>query len=170
MASSFGERMLGAATLSVPVYEEVEHDRTATRQAAGAVAIVAVAGAIGSFSLGGAGIVGAVLSAFVGWYIWSAVTLFVGTQVFRGTADMGEMLRTIGFAQAPGVLYVAGIVPLLGGLVQLFVGIWMLVCAVVAIRQALDFTTGKAIATAMIGWVPYVVIRGLVALISGGLL
>ena len=30
---------------------------------------------------------------------------------------------------------------------------WLLVTGIVAIRQALDFTTGKAILTAIIGWV-----------------
>ena len=168
--ATFTERMIGAATLNVATYEEVEHDRTATGQAAGVVLLVAIAGAIGSSGAGLIGILGAVLGAFVGWYIWSAITLFVGTGLFKGTADMGEMLRTIGFAQAPGVLYVLGIVPFFGGWVQFAVWLWMLVCAVVAIRQALDFTTGKALSTALIGWIVYVIIRGLLALLTFGLL
>jgi hypothetical protein len=165
--ASFSERMIGAATLNVPTYEEVEHDTTATGQAAGVVALVAVAGAIGSIGAGGAGVVGALISAFVGWLIWSAVTLVIGTKVFDGTADMGEMLRTLGFAQSVGVLRVLGIVPVLGWLVQLVAGIWMLVCGVVAVRQALDFTTGKAIGTVLLGWVCYVVIGALMAGLAG---
>jgi hypothetical protein len=46
----------------------------------------------------------------------------------------------------------------------------MLACAVVAIRQALDFTTGKALGTALIGWLVYVLIRGLLALLTFGLI
>lgn len=168
--ASFTERMIGAATLNVATYEEVEHDRTATGQAAGVVLLVAIAGAIGSSGAGLLGIVGAVVSAFVGWYLWSAITLFVGTGVFKGTADMGEMLRTIGFAQAPGVLNVLGIVPFFGNWVRFAVLLWMLACAVVAIRQALDFTTGKALGTALIGFIVYVVISGLLALLTFGLL
>lgn len=168
--ASFTERMIGAATLNVATYEEVEHDRTATGQAAGVVLLVAIAGAIGSSGAGLWATIGAVVSAFVGWYVWSAITLFVGTGLFRGTADMGEMLRTIGFAQAPGVLNVLGIVPFFGGWVRFAVWLWMLVCAVVAIRQALDFATGKALGTALIGFVVYVIIGSLLALLTFGLL
>lgn len=165
--AGFTERIIGAATLSVPTYEEVEHDRTATGQAAGVVALVAIATAIGSVGSGSAGVIGGLLSAFVGWFVWAAVTLFIGTRVFAGTADMGEMLRTLGFAQAPGVLKVLAIVPILGWIAWIVAGIWMLVCGVVAVRQALDFTTGKAIGTVLLGWLCYVVIGVLVAGILG---
>ncbi len=151
--AGFTERMVGAATLNISTYEEVEHDQTATGQAAGVVALVAVASAIGSYGMGGLyGSLGQVFSAFIGWVVWSAVTLLIGTKVFGGTADMGEMLRTLGFAQSVGVIKVLGIVPLLGWIAGLAAGIWMLVCGVVAIRQALDFTTGKAIGTVVLGW------------------
>jgi hypothetical protein len=168
--ASFTERMIGAATLNVATYEEVEHDRTATGQAAGVVLLVAIAGAIGSSGAGIWATIGAVVSAFVGWYVWSAITLFVGAGLFKGTADMGEMLRTIGFAQAPGVLNLLGIVPFFGVWVRFAVWLWMLACAVVAIRQALDFTTGKALGTALIGFVVYVIISSLLALLTFGLL
>ncbi|UCF18933.1 MAG: YIP1 family protein [Gemmatimonadota bacterium] len=167
--ASFTQRMIGAATLDVPTYEEVEHDTTATGQAAGVVGIVAVASAIGAIGAGGAEMAGGVVSAFVGWLIWSAVTLVIGTKVFDGTADMGEMLRTLGFAQAPGVLNVLGFIPVLGWIVRLAVGIWMLVCGVIAVRQALDFTTGKAIGTVLLGWLCYFVVAALIAGLFGGL-
>jgi hypothetical protein len=165
--AGFTERMVGAATLDVPTYEEVEHDRTATGQAAGVVALVAIATAIGSLHSGSAGVIGGLVSAFIGWLIWAAVTLFIGTRVFAGTADMGEMLRTLGFAQAPGVLKVLAIVPILGWIAWIVAGIWMLVCGVVAVRQALDFTTGKAIGTVLLGWLCYVVVGILIAGIVG---
>ncbi len=165
--AGFTERMIGAATLDVRIYEEVEHDQNATGQAAGVVALVAVAGAVGSIGYGGFGVLGALLAAFVGWVIWSAVTLVIGTKIFDGTADMGEMLRTLGFAQAPGVLYVLGLLPVVGWFVRPVIGIWMLVCGVVAVRQALDFTTGKAIGTVLIGWLCYVVVGMVLAGITG---
>jgi hypothetical protein len=165
--ASFTERMMGAATLNVPTYEEVEHDTTATGQAAGVVALVAVASAIGAIGSGPGVMIGGVISAFVGWLIWSVVTLVIGTKVFDGTADMGEMLRTLGFAQAPGVLNVLGVVPVLGWLVQIVVGIWMLVCGVIAVRQALDFTTGKAVGTVLLGWLCYMVVGLLLASFMG---
>ncbi len=166
--AGFTERMVGAATLNIATYEEVEHDQTATGQAAGVVALVAIASAIGSFGLGGLyGSVGQLISAFVGWVVWSAVTLLIGTKVFGGTADMGEMLRTLGFAQSVGVIKVLGIVPFLGWIAGLAAGIWMLVCGVVAIRQALDFTTGKAIGTVILGWLAMMALAAVVAGVFG---
>jgi hypothetical protein len=162
--ASFTERMIGAATLDIGTYEEVEHDTTAMGQAAGVVAIVAVASAIGTYEMGGiGGAVGAVISSFVSWVVWAALTLFIGTKVFNGTADMGEMLRTLGFAQSVGIIKVLGIIPMLGWIATIAAGIWMLVCGVVAVRQALDFTTGKAIGTVVLGWLAMMIISVLVA-------
>jgi hypothetical protein len=80
------------------------------------------------------------------------------------------MLRTIGFAQSPGVLNVLGIIPLLGGLVRFAVFIWILVAVVIAIRQALDFSTGKAVGTAVIGAIAYIAIMAVAAAIFGSAL
>lgn len=164
--ASFTERMIGAATLSVPIYEEVEHDHTATGQAAGVVALVALASAIGEIDAGVANMVGGVVSSFVMWVVWSAITLFIGTKVFDGTADMGEMLRTLGFAHSIGVLKVVGIIPILGWIAYLVASLWMLVCGVVAVRQALDFTTGKALGTVFLGWL----LMAVVAVVFGGVI
>lgn len=164
---SMTERMKGAALLQVDVYEEVEHDVTATSQAAGVVAIVAVCAAIGGVDGGVGGILANMVGAFVGWLIWSGITYLIGTSIFQGVATWGELLRTIGFAQSPGVLYVLGIIPVIGGLAKFGLWIWLLVTGLVAIRQALDVTTGKAVVTALLGWLSYVVVGGLLALLFG---
>ena len=166
------ERMQGAAMLNVATYEEVEHDQTATGQAATVVAIAAVAQAIGSVRAGGGGVIGALLGQLIGWAIWAGLTYLVGTKLFGGTADWGELLRTLGFSQAPGVFYVLGFVPGLGGLIRLVVGIWILVAGVIAVRQALDVTTGKAIATVAVSvliiMIPFVLAGGaIVAMLAG---
>jgi hypothetical protein len=149
---SIVDRMKGAAMLDVATYEEVEHDEKATGQAAIVVIIVAVCSAIGAVWRGGPSIIIAPVSAILGWLLWAAVTYIIGARLLGGTATWGELLRTLGFAQAPGVLMIFGIIPLLGGVVRLIVALWLLVAGVVAIRQALDFSTGKAIATAILGW------------------
>ena len=146
-------RMIGAAMLDTTVYEEVEHDQSATTQAAIVVAIVAICAAIGNYNNGSKLIIGGIVMAFVSWILWSVLTYFIGTKLFNGRADIGEMLRTLGFAQAPGVIAILGIIPFLGRLIVFAVMIWQLVTGVIAIRQALDFDTGKAVATAVIAWV-----------------
>jgi hypothetical protein len=162
MASrSMTARMMGAARLDVSVYEEVEADSTATGQAAGVVAIVALCSAIGGIGGGAQGVFSGLIAALVGWAIWAGVTYLIGDKVLGGTATWGELLRTLGFAQAPGVLFALGVIPLLGGVIKIAVGLWILVTGIVAIRQALDFGTGRAIATAILGFIPYVIVAAM---------
>ncbi len=164
---SMTERMKGAALLEIPVYEEVEADTGATGQAAGVVSLAAVCAAIGGALSGPGGLLVGLISVILGWVIWSGITYFIGTRLFGGTATWGELLRTIGFAWAPGVLYILGFVPLLGWFVRIAVSIWILIAGVVAIRQALDFGTGRALLTAVVGFIPYLCLVWVVSLILG---
>ena len=164
---SFLDRMKGAAKLDASVYEEVEADTGATGQAALVVGIVAVAAAIGGARGGTAGIFGYLIGAYLGWLVWSGVTYLVGAKLLGGTATWGEMLRTIGFAQSPGVFYALAFIPVLGVLIALGVAIWLLVAVIVAIRQALDITTGRAIATAVIGFLAYIALAALTTWLIG---
>lgn len=159
---SMVDRMKGAAFLDIETYEEVEHDESATTQAAGVVAIVAVCSAIGGIGHGGRGIIGGLIGAFIAWLLWSAITYLIGDKLLEGTATWGELLRTLGFAQAPGVILIFGIIPLLGWIAFVIGGIWMLVTGIIAIRQALDFSTGKAIGTALLGWVAMMILKGII--------
>lgn len=151
-------RMVGAAMLNVATYEEVEADTNATGQAAAVVVIVAMASAIGSAAGGLGGMIAGPLAALLGWWVWSGATYLIGDKIFGGTATWGELLRTLGFAHAPGVFLILGFLPLLGNLVEVVVRVWMLVAGIVAIRQALDFSTAKAVLTAVLGWVALVVV------------
>jgi hypothetical protein len=87
--------------------------------------------------------------------------------VFKGTATWGELLRTLGFAQAPGVLMVVAIIPVLGQLARFGIWLWMLGTGIVAIRQALDVDTGKAVMTALVGWLAMVLVSWLLAGVFG---
>ena len=159
---SFGERVKGVALLHVDTYEELEADTTATPQAAGVVALVAAATALGVSSGGLTAVALAILTAFVGWLIWAGLTYLIGDKLLGGTATWGELLRTLGFAQVPRLLLVLAQVPAVGLLVQLMVFVWTLITSVVALRQALDFGTGRAILTGAIGLVVVELLRVLV--------
>ncbi|HEU5318035.1 MAG TPA: Yip1 family protein [Chloroflexota bacterium] len=170
-------RMIRAARLDTNLYEEVEADKDATTQAAIVVVIVAVCSAIGaalSAVITGSqtgivgGVIGGLISAIVGWLIWAYVTYFIGTRMFGGTATPGELLRTIGFANSPGVLNLLGFIPIVGPLIRLVVFFWLLVAGVVAVRQALDFDTGKAVITTVIGWLALLIIPFILAAIGLG--
>jgi hypothetical protein len=107
----------------------------------------------------------------VGWFLWAVVTWLVGTKLLpeaATSADLGQMLRTIGFSAAPGLLNVLGIIPLLGLLVSFVAALWQLVAMVVAVRQALDYrSTGRAVLVCLIGWVFYMIVSVGLAMIMG---
>lgn len=155
---SLTDRMKDAALLKTSLYEEVEHDRDATVQAAIVVGVVAVCAAIGGAGRGGDAALVSLLSTYVGWLLWAGVIYLVGDKVLGGTATWGELLRTTGFAQSPGVLLLLGIVPILGWVVRFVVGIWLLIATFIGVRQALDVSTGRAFAAVLLGWLAYVII------------
>ena len=176
---SIWSRMWRAAKLENALYEEVEANTTLTGQAITVVIIVAIAGAIGgilSAVFGGdagvgaiiGGLIGPAVSALIGYFVWAGVSLVVG-KALGGTADYGEMLRAIGFANSPNVLAILSFIPVLGGLIAFIGAIWALVAGIVALRQALDFTTGKAIVTAIIGWIALMIIFAIVGAIMATL-
>jgi hypothetical protein len=112
-------------------------------------------------------VLGGVFAAFAGWLLWSGVTYLIGDKLLGGTATWGVLLRTIGFAQSPGVLYVLGVIPGVGGLIRLVVAVWLLIAGVIAIRQALDFSTGKAVLTAVLGWIAMMLLAALILIPLG---
>jgi len=159
--ATFGERALGAARLNTAIYEEVENDAGATGQAAGVVVLASVGAGLGGHP-SVSGLVFGVVAGLIGWVVWSYLTWWIGTKWLPevGTqADPGQLMRTVGFAQAPGVLQILGFIPLLGLLITFAVAIWVLVAVVIAVRQALDYTsTGRAVGVCVIGWVIQIVI------------
>lgn len=155
-------RMIAAATFDISVYEEVEADTSATGQAAIVVALAAIATGIGAMLGPGDGNpIGALLGSLIGWAVWAAVTYFIGKTVFKGTATWGELLRTLGFAQSPALLNVFSFIPVVGWLVSFVVGIWVLITGIIAIRQALDISTVKAVVVAILGWLALMVVATL---------
>jgi hypothetical protein len=176
------DRMFRAAKLDVSLYEEVEKDVAATNQALLVVVVASICSGIGS-AIGGqmasglsglvVGLVVGAVTALVGWLIWSFITYFIGTRVFKGPqteATYGQLLRCIGFSDSPLILSILSFIPLVGGLISFVASIWALVAMVIAVRQALDFTTIRAIATCIVGFIVLIVISAAVALLTGGLL
>jgi hypothetical protein len=159
-ANTFLQRLIGAAALDPAIYEEVEADVTATGQAVAVVIASSLAAGLGARALGGNTIVNAAFFTMVSlmaWSTWAIVTYEIGAHVIpeeQTRADVGQLLRTIGFATAPGILRVFGILPGVAIPAFAITAVWMLVAMIVAVRQALDYkSTGRAIAVCVMGWV-----------------
>jgi hypothetical protein len=167
--------MLRAALLDVETYEEVEADRGATMQALTVVLLYAVGAGVGSIENGGVtGIVYMTIGALAGWWVWAWVTYIIGTRLLpqaETEADHGQLLRTIGFSSAPGVLLVFAIIPPISGYVFLICSVWMLVAMVIGVRQALDYegrgATVRAIAVCALGFPVYALFQVVTLLILG---
>ncbi len=164
--ASMIDRMIRAAKLDIHLYEEVEADKGALSQAMGVVVLASIAGGFGSGGQGGlSGVFIGTIGALIGWFIWAGLTYLIGTKMLpepQTRADLGEMLRTIGFASSPGLIRLLGLIPGIRGIVFIVSGIWMLVAMIIAVRQALDYkSTLRAVGVCMIGWL----IQGLVLLL-----
>ena len=172
--ANFGNRIIRAARLDVALYEEVEADKSALGQAMGVVVLSSIAAGIGSTSKAGlSGMLLGVVVALVGWYIWAYLTYFIGTRLLpepQTKADHGELLRTIGFSSSPGLIRVLGVIPVMRSIVYPIAAIWMLVAMIIAVRQALDYSsTLRAIGVCAVGWIVQIVMFVLLFSIFGGL-
>jgi len=132
-----------------------------------------IAAGIGSFERAGVGgIITGTIATLIAWYIWGYITYFVGTRFLpepQTQADLGELLRTIGFSSSPGLVRVLGIIPGLAGVVFFVASVWMLIAMVIAVRQALDYqSTLRAVGVCVIGWVVQMLVLVLLFAIFGG--
>src|SRR5215471_8213385 len=159
--TTFPHRLMGASVLDVTTYEEVEADRGATAQAFIVVLASSLAGGVGAigFVRPGAALTGGVFFwaavSLIAWAAWALLVFEIGGRLLpepETRVDVGELLRTIGFSSAPGILRIIGIVPVLALPVFALATVWMLVAMIVAVRQALDYrSTARAIGVCTLG-------------------
>jgi hypothetical protein len=172
--NGFFMRLIGAISLDAAIYEEVEADRGATGQALAVVVLSSLAAGVGARGLGGLSLPNIVFIstvALIAWAAWALVTFEIGYRLMpepQTRVDVGELLRTIGFASTPGLFRVFGIMP--GVTVPVFAAsaVWMLVATIVAVRQALDYTsTARAAAVCVLGWSLAIAIAIVLGLLFG---
>ncbi len=172
--------MARAARLDSALYEEVEADRNAIGQALLVVVLVSTATGIGTgleaLVLGGAGrflygLVLGVAAAITGWLLWALFAYVVGVSILKGpqtSSTWGELLRTMGFASTPGLLRLFAFIPVVGGAIAFFGSVWRLLATIIAVRQALDFSTWRGIIVTFVGWLLYMVLLSLIRLLASG--
>ena len=172
--TSFPMRLIGAMALDPVMYEEIEADRLATPQALGVVLLSSLGAGIGARGFGGNSLSGILFISgltLVSWATWALVTFEIGYRLMpekQTRADVSELLRTIGFSAAPGMLRIFGVVP--GATIPAFAitAVWMLAAMIVAVRQALDYqSTGRAIAVCVLGWTLAIAIAAVIGLAFG---
>jgi hypothetical protein len=168
---NFTQRIIGALKLQPAIYEEVEADKGATKQALAIVVISSVATGVGiSHTLNPASLTAGALAALLGWFIWAGLTYVIGTKIMpepQTQSDIGELMRTTGFASAPALFHLLARLPLIGSVLSMAVSVWMLVAMVIAVRQALDYkSTGRAVGVCVIGWLVYIAVAAFLGNLS----
>jgi hypothetical protein len=169
-SSSFVERVIGAIRLDPATYEEVEHDTDATWQAALVVAVAAVFSGVGSTGGRTQDLISGVLTAVIFWAIFALFAYLVGVYLLKSpqtSATFGEVLRALGFSYAPSLVAILGLIPGIGFLFILIAGIWSLIASVIALRQSLEVSTGRAVAIAVVAFLAMVVVLAIIAAVFG---
>jgi hypothetical protein len=167
--------ILRAATFDRSVYAEVRDRPEATFSALAIAVSVAIALALGlrgtdTLDLGGSAILTAAWRAnfiVIAWLLWAWESVVIGRYALGGTASVQQLLRSLGFAMSPGVLFVLASIPVAGEYIFYVVIIWILATGVLAVKETLQLTWWKGVPTAVFGWfVAYIVLLNLMNLLS----
>ncbi len=155
--NNFFNRVFRAIKIDVDLYEEVERDKNATLQAGLVVVLSSMAAGVGALQLGASNFLIAPVLSLISWYVWAYIIYFVGVKLFpdkNTKSDHGELLRTIGFSSAPGLIRIFGITPDLMTVTFIGSAFWMLACMVVGVRAALDYTSlWRALGVVIVSWI-----------------
>ncbi len=157
MMNKFISRIFRAIKIDVELYEEVEKDKSATIQAGAVVVLSSMAAGVGALQLGASNFILAPLLSLISWYIWAYIIYFVGVKLFpdkNTKSNHGELLRTIGFSSAPGLIRAFGVTPDLMTVTFIGSAFWMLACMVVGVRAALDYSSlWRAFGVVVVAWI-----------------
>ena len=156
MFNKLFDRIFRAIKIDVELYEEVERDKSATIQAGLVVVLSSMAAGVGAIQLGASNFLLAPIFSLISWYVWAYIIYFVGVKLFpekNTKSNHGELLRTIGFSSAPGLLRVFGVTPDLMAVTFIGSAFWMLACMVVGVRAALDYKSlWRALGVVIVAW------------------
>jgi hypothetical protein len=167
----FIRRVLGALSLDAATYEDVEADSAALSQAVLVVLLAGIGAGIGNAGIGDGAprtIIAVAAASVVAWVAWAVVVHQIGAHVLAepGTSvDMGQVLRTLGFAAAPGMFRAFEVLGATRWIFFPLTALWMVAAMTLAIRQAFDYhSLGRAVAVSLLGWTVLVVVSAGVGL------
>ena len=102
-----------------------------------------------------------ILGSLIRFIIWAFFIAFVGTRILpepETESNTGELIRTLGFAYAPGLLVVLKVFPFISNFVDPVVTILQLAAMTIAVRQALDFnSTVRAVGVCIVAFILMIV-------------
>lgn len=172
--SLFFYRVMGAAMLDRAMYEGIEADRTINWQAAAVVLLASLAagfGAGGWYSADLRMFATVSVIALATWLAWAVLMHQIGTRLLpepQTRATVGELLRTVGFAAAPGLLQVFAAFPVVTVPVFVVTTAWMFAAMVIAVRHALDYRhSGRALMVCGLAFALVLVVAFIIGVLFG---
>jgi hypothetical protein len=95
------------------------------------------------------------LGAFAAWLVWTLVTAAVGLFLARDRTRLDGLLPVIGYAQAPRLLSLLGVIPIpFFGLVMGGLGwLWSILAVTAGVRQTLEVDNGVVALTILLSLV-----------------
>ena len=157
--NQFIRRSIGALALNPATFEEIEADPRALVEAGVVILAVCLAGGFATMSwdqLNATAYMAGVVATILAWSVWVTMIRLIGTGLMRERntrSNTAELMRTLGYASAPGTLLAFAMIRPAAPLVFAVVGVWMVAGAIVATRQALDFkSTLRAVMTCLAAW------------------
>jgi hypothetical protein len=116
---------------------------------------------------------GMMIQLVVLWAIWTLASYQVATRFLGMTVRSDRLLRALAFAQAPVLLLVLQLIPvsIVGVVLRLIVGVWLLGTGYIAIRQSLDVDSNRAATVTVVGFLAAVIVLGVLNVLDvGGIL
>ena len=158
---NYFQRLQKAIMLDVSFYEEVENDKKFTDQAMMTVVFVSIVQGLMIAGFAPIALVQGILGSLVRFIIWAFFIAFVGTRILpepETKSNTGELIRTLGFAYAPGLLVIFKVLPFINSFVDPIVVILQLAAMTIAVRQALDFnSTVRAVGVCIVAFLLMIV-------------
>jgi hypothetical protein len=158
---NYFQRLQKAIMLDVSFYEEVENDKKFTDQAMMTVVLVSIVQGLMIAGFAPIALVQGILGSLVRFIIWAFFIAFVGTRILpepETKSNTGELIRTLGFAYAPGLLVILKVLPFINSFVDPIVVILQLAAMTIAVRQALDFnSTVRAVGVCIVAFLLMIV-------------
>jgi hypothetical protein len=158
---NYFQRLQKAIMLDVSFYEEVENDKKFTDQAMMTVVFVSIVQGLMIAGFAPIALVQGILGSLVRFIIWAFFIAFVGTRILpepETKSNTGELIRTLGFAYAPGLLVILKVLPFINSFVDPIVVILQLAAMTIAVRQALDFnSTVRAVGVCIVAFLLMIV-------------
>ena len=168
-SASLIERLIRALLLQPAVYAEASANRRLTGQA---VMIVLLGGVLNGIALqprlGSLAMWAGVANAVFGWLLWTGVILLIA-RLFGHRRDGRSLLRPLGFAAAPNVLLILGLLPAIGSVLRIIVVVWSLATTAIALEAVFTMRRRRAVVIALAGFVLYWLIGWTFDYVSGEL-